>query len=176
MTGEDMTTMPQHPRCWSRSGVDTHADTHVGVALDQLGRDLGTITVQTTPSGSRRLLSWASSFGIVDRFGIEGTGCWGSGLARWLHTQGLVVIEVDRPNRRARRRYGRSDPADARAAARAVQSGEATGTPKAGDGVVEAIRTLQVPYRTAIKARIQAANQQPCAGGHRPRTATWTPA
>jgi transposase len=158
MTGEDMTTMPQ-PEVLVTVGVDTHADTHVGVALDQLGRDLGTITVETTPCGYRRLLAWASSFGIIDRFGIEGTGCWGSGLARWLHTQGLVVIEVDRPNRRARRRYGKSDPADARAAARAVQSGEATGTPKAGDGVVEAIRTLQVPYRTAIKARSQAANQ-----------------
>jgi transposase len=104
-------------------------------------------------------LSWASSFGVVDRFGIEGTGCWGAGLARWLHTRGLVVIEVDRPNRRARRRYGKSDPVDARAAARAVQSGEATGTPKAGNGAVEANRTLQVPYRTAVKARSEAANQ-----------------
>ncbi|TVP63965.1 MAG: IS110 family transposase, partial [Nitriliruptor sp.] len=153
-----MSTMPQ-PEVLVTVGVDTHADSHVGVALDQLGRDLGTITVETTPCGYGQLLSWASSFGVIDRFGIEGTGCWGAGLARWLHTQGLVVIEVDRPNRRARRRYGKSDPADARAAARAVQSGEATGTPKAGNGAVEAIRTLQVPYRTAVKARSQAANQ-----------------
>jgi hypothetical protein len=66
-----MTTMPQ-PEVLVTVGVDTHADTHVGVALDQLGRDLGTITVETTPCGYRRLLAWASSFGVIDRFGIEG--------------------------------------------------------------------------------------------------------
>jgi hypothetical protein len=54
----------------------------------------------------------------------------------WGFKSPLAHHEVDRPNRRARRRYGKSDPADARAAARAVQSGEATGTPKAGDDAV----------------------------------------
>jgi hypothetical protein len=144
-----MSTMPQ-PEVLVTVGGDTHADPHVAVAADQLGRELGVITVETTPCGYRRLLEWASWFGLLNRFGIEGTGCW-AGLARWLHTQGLVVIEVDRPNRRARRRYGKSDAADARAAARAVQSGEATGTPKAGNGSVEAIRALLVPYRSAVK-------------------------
>jgi len=48
---------------------------------------------------------------------------------------------------------------DAIAAARAVQSGEATGTPKAANGDVEAIRVLRVAYRSAVKARTQAANQ-----------------
>ena len=40
--------------------------------------------------------------------------------------------EVMRPNRQHRRRYGKSDEADAIGAARAVLAGEAVGTPKAG--------------------------------------------
>jgi transposase len=169
-----MTTMPQ-PEVLVTVGVDTHADTHVGVALDQLGRDLGTITVETTPCGYRRLLAWASSFGIIDRFGIEGTGCWGQGWpvgctprgwssSRWTGPTAVPAAVTASPTR----------PTHAPPLGR-CKSGEATGTPKAGDGVVEAIRTLQVPYRTAIKARSQAANQQPCAGGHRPRTAARPP-
>jgi transposase len=45
---------------------------------------------------------------------------------------------------------------DADAAARAVQAGEATGVPKAQDGVVEMARALRVARQTAVKARTQA--------------------
>ncbi len=114
-----MSTMPE-PEVLITLGVDTHADAHVAAALDHLGRELGTISVATTTEGSNRLVAWASQFGIIDRIGVEGTGCWGAGLARWLRGQGLVVIEVDRPNRQARRRRGKSDTVDAVAAARAV--------------------------------------------------------
>jgi transposase len=69
------------------------------------------------------------------------------------------VIEVGRVNRQHRRRYGKTDPADAEAAARAVLSGEATGVAKSRDGIVESIRTLHVVKRSALKARTQAANQ-----------------
>ena len=62
-------------------------------------------------------------------------------------------------NRQHRRRYGKSDPLDAEAAARAVLSREATAVPKSRDGIVESIRTLHVVKRSAIKARTQAANQ-----------------
>jgi transposase len=65
----------------------------------------------------------------------------------------MVVVEVDRPNRRTRRRHGTSDTVDAIAAARAVQSGGADGIPKAANGDVEAIRVLRVAYRSAVKAR-----------------------
>jgi transposase len=140
-------------------GIDTHADAHVAAALDHLGRELGTHTIPTTTRGFNDLVDWASGFGVIDRIGVEGTGCWGAGLARWLHDEGFVVIEVDRPSRRTRRRHGKSDTIDAVAAARAVQSGQASGTPKTADGDVEAIRMLRVAYRSAVKARTQAANQ-----------------
>jgi transposase len=90
---------------------------------------------------------------------VEGTGSYGAGLARWLRAHGQLVIEVDRPDRAARRRQGKADDLDAHAAARAVQAGTATGQPKAGDGTVEMIRSLRLARRSAVKARTQATNQ-----------------
>jgi transposase len=63
-------------------GVDTHLDLHVAVALDQLGRRLGELTVPTTTRGYERLLRWAEGFGPVRCAGIEGTSSYGAGLAR----------------------------------------------------------------------------------------------
>jgi transposase len=154
----DMTTIAD-PDVLVTVGVDTHADIHVAAALDQLGRIIDTAAVATTPAGYAQLLDWASNLGIIDRVGIEGTGSYGAGLARWLTAQGIVVVEVDRPDRRARRRHGKTDEIDAIAAAHAALSGNATAVPKAGDGPVEAIRTLLVTRRGAVKARTQAANQ-----------------
>jgi len=122
-------TLP-HPQVLVTLGVDTHAETHVAAALDQAGRLLGTRTIPTTPSGYAALLAWASTLGRVDRIGVEGTGSYGAGLGRWLRAHGQVVVEVDRPDRAARRRRGKADTLDAHAAARAVQAGTATGTPR----------------------------------------------
>jgi transposase len=140
-------------------GVDTHADVHVAVALDQLGRRLGAIEIPTTTAGFNQLVDWASHFGVVEQFGIEGTSSYGAGLCRWLQAQGLVVVEVDRPDRTTRRSKGKSDPIDAEAAARTVLAGEARGTPKSQDGPVEQIRVLRVAKRSAVKNQTMAANQ-----------------
>jgi transposase len=140
-------------------GVDTHADVHVAAALDQLGRLLETHSVPTTPEGYRELVTWAGSLGTPERFGIEGTGSYGAGLARWLRGRGFDVVEVERPKRQNRRGRGKSDVIDAEAAARAVQAGTATAQPKAGDGPIEMLRILQAARRSALKARTQAANQ-----------------
>jgi len=139
-------------------GVDTHKDTHVARAKDQLGRRLGERAIPTTPAGYADLLGWAEGLGVLEAFGLEGTSSYGAGLARHLRREGQVVVEVIRPNRQARRRNGKSDPADADAAASAVLSGDASGPPKAGDGTVEMIRALRVARSTALKARTQAAN------------------
>jgi transposase len=90
---------------------------------------------------------------------MEGTGSFGAGLLRFLADYGPTVIEVDRPDRSARRRNGKSDPLDAESAARAVQSGRASGIPKSRDAQVEMIRVLRVARRGAMKARIQAGAQ-----------------
>jgi transposase len=72
---------------------------------------------------------------------------------------GVDVVEVNRPDRQWRRRRGKSDPADAEAAARSALAGQGAGLPKSQDGTVEAIRVLRLARRSAIKARTQAANQ-----------------
>ncbi len=140
-------------------GVDTHKDIHVAVALDGLGRRRGTLSVPTNPTGYEKLLDWASGFGPLEHAGVEGTGSFGAGLARFLKAQGIKVCEVIRPKRRDQYRAGKSDPIDAEAAARAVLAGTATGQPKDADGEVEMIRTLRVTRRSAVKVRAGAINQ-----------------
>jgi transposase len=140
-------------------GIDTHAEVHVAVALDQLGRRLATCTIPTTMAGHTALVNWAHEFGTIERIGMEGTGSYGAGLAGWLRAQGLIVLEVERPKRQLRRRRGKSDPIDAEAAARAVQAGTALGQPKTGTGRVEMIRALSLTRRSAVKARTQAINE-----------------
>jgi transposase len=139
-------------------GVDTHKDLHVAAARDQLGRRLATTMAPATSAGYAQLLAWAQGLGEPVTWGVEGTGSYGAGLARFLCAHGQRVLEVNRPDRAARRRHGKSDPVDADAAARAVQAGEATGTPKAQDGTVEMVRSLRVARQTAVKARTQAIN------------------
>jgi transposase len=99
-----MTTMPQPAPTQVTVGVDTHAEVHVAVATDGLGRRLDTTSVPTTPAGYAALLGWAQGLGQVDAWGIEGTGSFGAGLTRFLRSRGQVVVEVNRPDRQARRR------------------------------------------------------------------------
>lgn len=140
-------------------GVDTHRRTHHAAVIDALGRHVGDKEFTADAAGYRELLAWLESHGPLIAIGIEGTGSYGAELARVARANALQVIEVDRPDRKARRRQGKSDPLDAYAAATAVLSGRAAGTPKTRDGNVEAIRALRVARRSAIKARTQATNQ-----------------
>jgi transposase len=140
-------------------GVDTHADVHVAAVVDQVGRVLGTEAFGTGAAGYRAALGWMRSHGELAKVGVEGTGSYGAGLARHLASRGVEVAEVVRPNRQARRRRGKSDAADAVAAALAALNGEASGRPKSHDGAAESIRMLRVARAGAVKARTQAANQ-----------------
>jgi transposase len=144
-------------------GVDTHLDAHAAVALDHHGRRLGALSLPTTEKGYEELLLWAKGFGPVRCVGVEGTSSYGAGVARHLTSRGIEVLEVERPKRHqqstSRRNRGKSDHADAEAAARTVLAGEAAGVPKSADGCVEMIRVLRAARRAAVKARTQAANQ-----------------
>ena len=90
-------------------GIDTHADTHVAAVIDPLGRHLGQASFDTTVAGFKALLAWATEFGTITVAGVEGTGAYGAGLARFLTVEGVTVVEVDRPDRKARRDHGKSD-------------------------------------------------------------------
>jgi transposase len=140
-------------------GVDTHGRTHHAAVIDQHGRLLGDHQFPADRGGYGQLLGWLRRHGALDAVGVEGTGSYGAGLARFLVRQGVRVLEVGRPDRRTRRQRGKSDPIDAEAAARAVLAGTATATPKRHDGIVEAIRALRAARGGAVKARTAAVNQ-----------------
>jgi transposase len=140
-------------------GVDTHLETHVGAVVNQGGKLLGTLAVPTNAAGYLKLLAWGKSFGNLCRAGVEGTGTYGAGLTRVLRDHAIEVLEVNRPDRAKRRLQGKSDPTDAESAARAVLSGSAKAVPKLQSGVAEAMRTISVARRSAVKAKTQAINQ-----------------
>ena len=140
-------------------GVDTHKDAHVVVVLSGTGVLLETCSFPTTAAGYQQMIAWARSFATLKVAGVEGTGSYGAGLNRALRAAGVHVIEVNRPDRAARRRRGKTDAVDAESAARAVLSGEAAALAKTGDGPVEDIRVLKVVKDSAVKARVQAINQ-----------------
>jgi len=140
-------------------GVDTHLDVHVAAALDHNGGVLGVESFPTTPAGYRELRDWLAGFGDLTRVGVEGTGAYGAGLARFLQRAGVEVIEVDRPNRQERRRHGKSDQLDAVEAARAALGGRCRAVAKTGDGSMEAMRALLVAKRSGRQARVRSLNQ-----------------
>ena len=153
-----MSTIAQQAREIT-GGVDTHKDTHTAAAIDSAGRPLGAEQFEATAAGYRKLLAWLCSFGTLVLVGVEGTGAYGAGLARYLHEQEVRVVEIDRPDRKARRWQGKSDPVDAEAAARAALARRRTGIPKQRDGRVEALRSLRVARRSAVRQRADAARQ-----------------
>lgn len=140
-------------------GVDTHKDVHVAAVIDERGKILDTKSFETGVMGYRELYSWLQSFGELAKVGVEGTGAYGAGLARHLAAEGALVLEVNRPNRQARRRRGKSDTVDAEAAARAALNGEATVIPKAQGSLVESIRVLRVAFTSARDSRTRVALQ-----------------
>jgi hypothetical protein len=140
-------------------GVDTHGRTHHAAVIDQHGRLLGDREFAADTFGYRQLMGWLRRHGQLQAVGVEGTSSYGAGLTQVLLDQQITVLEVSRPDRRARRQRGKSDPIDAEAAARAVLAGTATAIPKRRDGIVAAIGVLRAARSGAIKARTAAINQ-----------------
>lgn len=139
--------------------MDTHQDTHTAAATDLTGRRLGARQFPATAAGYRQLLAWLRSFGVVVIVGVEGTGTYGAGLARYLAGETVTMVEVDRPDRKTRRFAGKSDPLDAEAAARAALAQVRTGVPKDRSGQVEALRNLRVARRSAVDQRADCQRQ-----------------
>lgn len=140
-------------------GVDTHKQIHVGAVIDGLGRLVDTASFPATAIGYRELLEWMQAAGDLEVVGVEGTGSWGAGLARYLTAADVSVVEISRPDRRKRRLKGKSDTIDAVLAARAAAAGDHHGTPKTGCGPVEAIRVTLNARQSAVKAKTATSNQ-----------------
>lgn len=138
-------------------GADTHLDTIHIAAITDTGQLLGDAEFRTNPTGYWAAICWARSFGEIVSVGVEGTSSYGAGLTQALQANTIHVCEVNRPDRSARRRQGKSDPLDAYAAARAVLAGHGLTIPK--DPHTGALKALLIARRGAIKARTAAIQQ-----------------
>ena len=141
------------------AGVDTHKDTHHAAVITATGQHLGAAQFPTTTAGYRALAAFIAGFGTVAKVGVEGTGSYGAGLARYLSSAGVPVLEVLRPSRQIRRMRGKSDEIDAYAAAETALAGTNCSVPKDRDGRVEAIRVVATARRSAVAATTDAVLQ-----------------
>jgi transposase len=140
-------------------GVDTHVDTHTAAVVDaRTGGVLAELTVATDPDGYAELVEWADGHSGLRVWAIEGTGGHGAGLARLLGERGETVVELDRPERPARRGGAKSDPLDAARAAREALSRPHHGTPRAG-GTRQALSVLLAARRSAVESATDAQRQ-----------------
>jgi transposase len=105
-------------------GVDAHKRTHTVVAVDDLGRKLGERTTGTTSDDHLGLLSWAEMFDGDRLWAIEECRHLSRRLEGDLLAAGERIVRVPTKlmahARDAARSYGKSDPIDALAVARAA--------------------------------------------------------
>jgi transposase len=105
-------------------GIDAHKRSHTVVAVDEAGRKLGERTLGTTTADHLTLLTWAEQFGTQRQWAIEDCRHLSRRLERDLLGAGEHIVRVP-PKlmahaRDSARSYGKSDPIDAFAVARAA--------------------------------------------------------
>lgn len=107
-------------------GIDVHKGTHTAVAVDEVGRKLGEKTVRATDAGHRQLLRWVLRqwCEAAVTFAVEDCRHVSTRLERALLAAGQPVVRVP-PKlmagaRSSARTWGKSDPIDALAIARAA--------------------------------------------------------
>lgn len=140
-------------------GVDTHKNTHTAaVVAAATGAAVEDLTVDTDPDGYAELIAFADRHSGLRVWSIEGTGGYGAGLTRFLTERGELVIELDRPNRPARRNGAKSDPLDAVRAGREALAREHLAQPRAA-GERAALSVLLTARRSAVDASTVAQRQ-----------------
>jgi transposase len=140
-------------------GVDTHKDTHTAaVVAAATGAVLEQTTVAATPAGYQQLLRLADRDDGRRVWAIEGTGGYGAGLTRFLAAHQEQVVELDRPERTARRHGAKSDPIDATRAAREALGRDQLAQPRAA-GHRAALSVRLAARRSAVQATTDAQRQ-----------------
>lgn len=140
-------------------GVDTHKDTHTAALIDsRTGAVLDRATVNADPDGYAALTVLAEQHSGLRAWALEGSGGYGAGLARHLAAAGEMVVELDRPQRPARRGGAKSDPIDAERAARDALARTRLAQPKAG-GQRAALQARLTARRAAVEASSEAQQQ-----------------
>ncbi len=140
-------------------GVDTHKNTHTAaVVVAATGAVVEDLTVEADPDGYAELVAMADRHSGLRAWSVEGTGGYGAGLTRLLVERGESVIELDRPNRPARRNGAKSDPLDAVRAGREALAREHLAQPRAA-GQRAALAVRLAARRSAVDASTVAQRQ-----------------
>ena len=141
-------------------GVDTHADQHALAVVEAATlRMCRQLTVVASRQGYRQALRLARRHAPGRRcWALEGSGCYGAGLARFLNQQGERVLEVERPSREGRQGRLKSDALDAERAARQVLAGTAGARPRLGPDT-QALRALLTTREGAVTSCTAAINE-----------------
>ena len=145
-------------------GIDAHKRSHTAVSVDEMGRQGFVKTVGTTTQDHPRLLKWAVGLAEERLWAIEDCRHLTRRLERDLVAAGESVVRVS-PKlmahvRDSARSYGKSDPIDALAVARAALREPDLPTARL-DGIEREIRLLVdhredlVAERTRIIARLR---------------------
>lgn len=105
-------------------GVDAHKRTHTVVAIDERGRQITQRTVKSTSDDHLALVAWAEQLGDERTWAVEDCRHLSRRLERDLLGAGERIVRVPTKMmaaaRKTGRSYGKSDPIDALAAARAA--------------------------------------------------------
>jgi Transposase and inactivated derivatives len=144
-------------------GIDAHKRTHTVVAVDEVGRQLGVRVTKTTSTAAHlELVVWAERFGGGRRWAVEDCRHLSRRLERDLLAAGEQIVRVP-PKlmahaRDSARTYGKSDPIDALAVARAAL--REPGLPTARlDGPERELRLLIDHREDLVAERTRAVNR-----------------
>ncbi len=106
-------------------GVDAHKRTHTMVAIDSIGAPISEVTVSAVPTGHAQALRWAVELGDPDLvWAVEDSRLYTRLLEHELLSAHQRVVRVPTVmmahTRKSARTWGKSDPIDATAVARAA--------------------------------------------------------
>ena len=141
-------------------GVDTHADQHALAVVEAATlRTRRQLTVVASRQGYRQALRLAKRHAPGRRaWALEGSGCYGAGLARFLSLRGERVLEVERPSREGPKGRLKTDALDAERAARQLLAGSAGAQPRLAPDT-QALRALLTTREGAVRACSAAINE-----------------
>jgi len=165
-------------------GIDAHKRSHTAVAVDEAGRKLGQHTTGTTSEDHLALLAWAEQFGTERLWAVEDCRHLSRRLERDLLGAGEPIVRVPTKlmarERNSARSYGKSDPIDALAVARAAV--REPDLPKAQlDGPARTVRLLidhrehLVAERTRVINRLRWHLHELDPGNEPPARTLWRP-
>jgi transposase len=145
-------------------GVDPHRKTFTATVLDPRGGELGHAHFPNTRDGHRSGMAWASEFGSIDRWGIEGASGLGRHLAGFLVEAGCDVRDVPPHKTSVRQRgrhEGKTDRLDSRRAAAETQTNPRLArafkhaAPARPDAVRERLALWHNARKSLTKVRVQ---------------------